>query len=177
MRLRLIRPEHEPSAKVIEAVAEMANWGGPLPANHARGIAFTYSFGSPTAQIIEISQTDTGIRLEHIWAAMDVGTALDPRNIEAQITSGIVYGLSAAIMGEITFADGMVEQLNYPDYDALRINQMPRVTTKILTNNNRMGGVGEPGTPPAAPALANAVFALTGQRIRELPLGKTVDFA
>ena len=110
------------------------------------------------------------------YAAVDVGTALDPRNIEAQVQSGMVYGLSAAIMGEITFDEGAVEQSNFHDYDALRINQVPPINVSILENGDKIRGIGEPGTPPAAPALANAIFAATGKRIRELPLNKHIDF-
>ncbi|MEP4424232.1 MAG: xanthine dehydrogenase family protein molybdopterin-binding subunit, partial [Nitratireductor sp.] len=107
----------------------------------------------------------------------DVGTALDPGIIEAQLTSGAIFGLSSAIGQEITFADGMAEQSNFHDYDAMRIHQCPAFEVAILQNYHKMGGVGEIGTPPAVPALANAVFALTGKRIRSLPLSREVDFA
>ena len=110
------------------------------------------------------------------WIACDVGTALDPANIEAQMTSGAVYGLSAAVHGEITFSGGEVEQENFPDYDALRMLNTPRFAVQILERNATMGGVGEPGTPPSAPALANALFDLTGKRARTLPLSKSFDF-
>jgi isoquinoline 1-oxidoreductase beta subunit len=151
MRLRLIRREHPASAKVIETVAEMAGWGGDLPANRAQGIAFCHSFGSPIAEIVDVEQTPRGLRLTRVWAAQDVGIALDRRTIEVQITSGILYGLSAAVMGEITFSDGQVEQSNFHDYDALRIDQAPEIRTAILTNNPQMGGVGEPAPPPRPP--------------------------
>ena len=177
MRLKLMATESPVSAKVVAAVAEMSGWGTPLPAGHARGIAFTYSFGTPTAEVIEISQSAAGIKLEKMWIAQDMGQALDPRNIEAQMISGAIYGLSAAMMGEITFAKGEVEQSNFSDYDALRMHQMPAFETRILQNGAHLSGVGEPATPPAAPALANAIFALTGKRLRELPLNKAVTFA
>jgi len=106
-----------------------------------------------------------------------VGTALDPRNIEAQMVSGLVYGLSAAVHGQITFAGGAVEQGNFPDYEALRMSSAPAVEVRIREDNAHMGGVGEPGTPPSMPALANALFDLTGQRPRELPLAARFDFA
>lgn len=165
------------AVKVVEKVADMAKWGEPLPAGKAKGFAFTLSFGSWVGEIIQVADTPSGIRLEKMWIAADVGTALDPGIIEAQLTSGAVYGLSAAMGQEITFAGGMVEQSNFHDYDAMRIFQCPRFEVAILENYHKMGGVGEVGTPPAAPALANAVFALTGKRIRKLPLNKEVSFA
>jgi isoquinoline 1-oxidoreductase beta subunit len=109
--------------------------------------------------------------------AAEIGRALDPGIVTAQIESGIVFGLSSAIEQEITFADGMVEQQNFYDYDALRIGQCPDIAVTILENGEKLGGVGEIGTPPVIPALANAVYALTGQRIRKLPLNREVDFA
>ncbi len=175
-RLRLLRDAHPPSAAVVEAVAGMAGWGEPLPPDRAQGVAFCLSYGTPTAQVVQIARTGDGIAVEKVWCAQDVGTALDPGNIEAQIQSGIVFGLSAAIMGEITFAGGAVEQSNFHDYEALRMNRCPAIETRILQSGG-LGGVGEPGTPPVAPALGNAIFALTGQRIRELPFRRSVDFA
>lgn len=167
-----------PSAvKVVEKVAEMAKWGEALPAGKAKGMAFTLSFGSWVGEIVQVADTPAGIRIEKVWIAADVGTALDPGIIEAQLISAAIYGLSAAMAQEITFADGMVEQSNFHDYDAMRIFQCPAFEVAILENFHKMGGVGEVGTPPAAPALANAVFALTGKRIRTLPLSKEVAFA
>jgi isoquinoline 1-oxidoreductase beta subunit len=165
------------AVKVVDKVAEMASWGAPLPAGRAKGFAFTLSFGSWVGEIVEVADTPAGIRIDKMWIAADVGTAIDPGIIEAQLVSGAVFGLSAAIAQEITFADGMVEQSNFHDFDAMRITQCPQFEVAILENYHRMGGVGEIGTPPAAPALANAVFALTGKRIRRLPLGKEVGFA
>ena len=174
MRLKMIT--HEPSRKVLEAVAEMSNWSGRLPEGRGRGVAFTLSFGVPAAEVIEVSNTPDGIRVEKIFAAVDVGTALDPRNIEAQVQSGIVFGLSAAVQGQITFADGGVEQTNFHEYDGLRINHVPSIDVRVLENGDEIRGIGEPGTPPAAPALANAIFAATGKRLRELPLNLHVEF-
>ena len=135
------------------------------------------SFGVPVAEVIEVEDTQQGLRMTGAWAAADVGIALDPRNIEAQVSGAMVYGLSAAIGGEITFADGMAEQATFWDYPPLRMPQCPPIAVRVLEGLERIRGIGEPGLPPAAPALANAVFALTGQRIRELPLGKAVRFA
>jgi len=174
-RLELIRREHEPSAKLLETVREMSGWTGQTPEGIGRGVAFTYSFGTPVAEAIEVQDTGSGIKITNCWIAVDPGIALDPGNIEAQMVGGAIYGLSAAAYGEITFADGEVEQFNFPDYDALRMHTAPRFEVRILENNRYMGGIGEPGTPPAAPALANALFDLTGIRARELPLMKTFD--
>jgi isoquinoline 1-oxidoreductase beta subunit len=165
------------AVKVVDKVAAMAKWGEPLPAGRAKGFAFTLSFGGWVAEIVQVADTPAGIRIEKVWIAADVGTALDPGIIEAQLVSGAVFGLSAAMGQEITLADGMVEQSNFHDFDAVRISQCPAFEVAILENAERMGGVGEIGTPPAAPALANAVFALTGKRIRILPLSKEVAFA
>jgi len=176
MRLELMRDVHPPSFKVLKKVAEMADWRGKTGDGVGRGVAFTYSFGAPTAEIVEVRQTPDGIRIVKVWAATDVGTALDPRNIRAQVMSGIMYGLSAAKEGAITFADGMVEQGNFPDYDALRMHNAPAVDIAVLENSDRISGIGEPGTPPSMPALANALFDLTGKRVRELPLNTTFDF-
>ncbi len=176
MRLQLMDGVHEPSRKVVEAVAEMADWGTRPGEGRGRGVGFTLSFGSPTAQIVEVSQQARGIRIEKVWCAMDVGTALDPRNIDAQIVSAIIFGLSAAVSGEITFVGGEVAQSNFFDYTVLRMRAAPAIETRILENGAGISGVGEPGTPPSIPALANAVFDLTGTRIRDLPLGNAVRF-
>ncbi len=176
LEFRLSQIDHIPSRKVLEAVATASNWGS-TPPNRARGVAFCLSFGVPAAQVIEVENTPAGLRITNAWAAVDVGIALDPSIIEAQVQGGMVYGLSAAISGEITFAGGHAQQQNFPDYDGLRLPQCPPISVTILQNGSKIRGVGEPGTPPAAPALANAIFALTGQRIRTLPLGKAIGFA
>ena len=176
VKFRLDMLEHEPSHRVLERVAEMAKWGRPLGRDKGRGVAFFLSFGVPTAQIIDVSMTDQGLRIDHVYAACDVGTALDPRNIEAQIQSGVIYGLTAAITGEITVEDGVVEQTNFHNYDAMRMYQVPAIEVATLENGEKIRGIGEPGTPPAAPALANAIFAATGKRIRELPLKHQINF-
>jgi isoquinoline 1-oxidoreductase beta subunit len=176
LEFRLSHMTHAPSRLVLETVAKMSNWGSPRP-GRALGVAFCLSFGVPTAEVIEVAQTPEGIRLTGAWAAVDVGVALDPRNIEAQVAGGMVYGLSAAMTGEITFAQGQVQQRNFPDYDGLRIGQCPDIQVLVLQVGGRIRGIGEPGTPPAAPALANALFALTGTRARDLPLSRQFRFA
>ncbi|MEM7267682.1 MAG: molybdopterin cofactor-binding domain-containing protein [Pseudomonadota bacterium] len=175
MRLKTI--EHKPSRKVIEWVAEAASWGGDVAPGRARGMAFALSFGVPTAEIVEIENTEDGIMVRDVWVASDVGIALDPRNIEAQLISGFNFGLGAAMLNEITLDDGRVAETNFHTYEAMRMYQAPNIHAKALENGKVVRGIGEPGTPPAAPALANAIFALTGERLREMPFGKFVDFA
>lgn len=177
MKLRLSLINHESSRKVLMAVAEMSNWDKPLSKGRGRGVAFHLSFGVPTAEVVEVSITKDGVRIDQVFVAADVGTALDPRNIESQLQSGVIFGLSAAMFGEITFANGAVEQTNFHQYEAVRMGQSPKIHVKVLEGGGPIRGVGEPGTPPAAPALANAIFNATGQRIRELPLRKHIGFA
>lgn len=163
---------------VINKVAEMAGWSDPPATGRARGLAYNLSFGTHVAQIIEVSgQADTGIRVEKVWCAADPGLVLDPKIFEAQLMSGILFGLSAAMFQEITFGDDGTEQVNFGDYPALRIHEAPQIEIALLETSSFMGGAGEPGTPPSMPALANAVARLTGKRVRELPLSKAVTFA
>ena len=171
-RLELARAEWEPAAKVLETVRDMSGWTGTTPAGIGRGVALAYSFGTPVAQVIEVADRDGDIAITKAWIAADLGLVVDPQNTEAQLFSGLAYGLSAACFGEITFDNGAVEQENFPDYDAMRMPSMPSVEVAVLQLQEHMGGAGEPGTPPAAPALANALFDLTGERARELPLNK-----
>jgi isoquinoline 1-oxidoreductase beta subunit len=175
-RLELARAEWEPAAKVLETVRDMSGWTGKTPAGIGRGVALVYSFGTPVAQVIEVADRDGDIAITKAWIAADLGLVVDPQNTEAQLFSGLAYGLSAACFGEITFDNGAVEQENFPDYDAMRMPSMPAVEVAVLQNQKHMGGAGEPGTPPAAPALANALFDLTGERARELPLNKRFSF-
>ncbi|NKX71108.1 molybdopterin-dependent oxidoreductase [Rhodobacteraceae bacterium R_SAG1] len=174
-RLELARPEWEPAAKVLETVRDMSGWTGKTADGIGRGVALAYSFGTPVAQVIEVADQDGQIRMTNAWIAADLGRVIDPQNTRAQMFGGMVYGLSAACFGEITFQGGAVEQQNFPDYDALRMHTMPKVEVALLENQPHMGGAGEPGTPPAAPALANAIFDLTGRRARQLPLMHDFD--
>ncbi|WP_428928565.1 molybdopterin cofactor-binding domain-containing protein [Marinibacterium sp. SX1] len=176
MRLELMRNEHAPSAACLDRVAEMAGWTGQTPEGIGRGVAFSFSFGTPVAEIVEVEQTEMGIRIARAWVACDVGLALDPAIVRAQMMSGLIYGLSAAVMGEITFAEGAAEQQNFYDYDALRMHNTPVIDVAVLENKPHLSGAGEPGTPPSMPALGNALFDLTGRRARELPLNKSFDF-
>jgi isoquinoline 1-oxidoreductase beta subunit len=174
---RKLMAKHPAALAVVDKVAAMSNWREKLPPGKAKGIAFTLAFGSWCGQVIQIADTPDGIKLEKMWIAVDVGTALDPGIIEAQMFSGAIFGLSAAMGQEITFKDGKVEQSNFHDFDAMRIHQAPAFEVAVLENYKKMGGVGEVGTPPAAPALANAIFALTGKRLRSMPFSHDVKFA
>ena len=174
--MRLAHISDPTNRKVLEAAAELANWGKPLPNNHGMGVALVTSFGVPCAEIIEVAHESGTIKILNAYVVADVGTALDPRNIEAQLMSGLNFGLAAAMMAEITLKDGMVQQTNFHNYDSIRMNQSPNMHFKILQNGERIRGIGEPATPPAAPALANAIFAATGQRLREMPFNKHFQF-
>jgi isoquinoline 1-oxidoreductase beta subunit len=176
MRLKLMAG-YPLAVAVMEKLAEISGWGESLPSGKAKGVAFTLSFGSWVGEVVQVAQSPDGIRVEKVWAAAEIGRALDPDIVAAQFESAIVFGLSSAIGQEISFSDGMVEQQNFYDFDALRIGQCPEIELAILENGDKLGGVGEIGTPPVIPALANAVYALTGQRIRKLPLNREVDFA
>jgi isoquinoline 1-oxidoreductase beta subunit len=137
----------------------------------ARGVALHQSFGSTVAQVVEASLgPDRAIRVHRVVCAIDCGIAVNPGAIAAQLDSGVAFGLGAALHSRLSFKGGQVQESNFHDYRVLRLNEMPVVETHIVPSTERPGGVGEPGTPPIAPAVANAVFALTGQRLRELPL-------
>jgi isoquinoline 1-oxidoreductase beta subunit len=155
---------------VLELAAAKAGWGSPLPAGRARGIAVHESFGSYVAQVAEVSVEAGRIRVHRVVCAIDCGIAVNPATIEAQMESGIAFGLGPTLESAITFKDGRVQQSNFDDYRVLRLPDMPRVEVHIVPSREKPGGVGEPGTPPIAPAVANALAALTGQRLRELPL-------
>ena len=166
-RLLADQPRH---LGVLNLAAEKAGWGSPPPAGRARGVAVHECFGSYVAQVAEVSLANGRIRVHRVVCAIDCGIAVNPATIEAQMESGIAFGLGAALESAITFADGRVQQSNFDDYRVLRLPAMPQVEVHIVPSRERPGGVGEPGTPPIAPAVANAVAALTGQRLRELPL-------
>ncbi|SDZ16964.1 isoquinoline 1-oxidoreductase, beta subunit [Jannaschia faecimaris] len=174
-RLRLIH--HAPSRNVLATVAEMASWTGPLGDGTGRGVAFTFAFGVPCAQIIEVSDTPAGIKLDKLWIAADVGRVLDPVNLESQLSGGALFGLGHAMHAQITFRDRAIQQNNYHEYEGMRLWQTPEIKVRALETLDTIRGAGEPGLPPAAPALANAIFAATGTRLREMPFSKTVTFA
>jgi len=163
------KPRH---LKVLETAAKEAGWGSPLPAGAGRGIALRASFGSIVAQVAEVEvAADRNVRVRKVTCAIDCGPVVNPAIVRMQMESGIVYGLSAALYGEITLKNGAVEQSNFSDYDAVRMADAPEMAVHLVDSGAEVvGGVGEPGTPPIAPAVANAIFAATGQRLRSLPL-------
>lgn len=167
---RALLVKHPRHKAVLELAAEMAGWGKPLAAGRARGVAVAESFGSYVAEVAEVSLEDGKPRVHRVVIAADVGTVVNPDTVVAQMESAVVFGLSAALYGKITLKDGKVEQSNFHDYPILRIGEMPKVEVHVVKSAEPPGGVGEPGTPPIAPAVANALFALTGKRIRSLPL-------
>lgn len=177
MRLRMLDdPRFAPAREAMLKVAQMAGWQEPLVEGKGQGFAFSFSFGTWVAEVVQVDMRDGDVVIEKVWAVADPGVVLDPDNFKTQIVSGIIYGLSAAMMQKINFVDGMVEQGNFFDYDALRMAQCPDIEVELLLNSEHMGGAGEPGTPPAAAALGNAIFAASGQRIRSLPFGDVVNF-
>lgn len=173
-RIRLMN--HDLSRKVLETVAEMSSWGSDLGPNRGRGVAFVESFGVPVAEVVEVTNTDAGIKIDKVYVACDVGTVIDPVNFENLVQGGVVFGLGHAINSEITYSDGKAEQSNYHQHEAMRMYQCPEIIVKGLENGHKIRGIGEPPVPPAAPALANAIFAATGQRLREMPFNKYIDF-
>lgn len=173
-RLRLMNDNV--SRKVLEAVAEMSDWGSDLGAGRGRGVAFVSSFGVPVAEVVEVTDTGSGLRLDRVFVAADVGTVVDPVNFENHVKGAVIWGLGHAMNCEITYSDGMAEQSNYHAYEGMRLYQCPRIEVKGLENADQVRGIGEPPVPPAAPALANAIFAATGKRVREMPFNRHVDF-
>lgn len=164
--------KHPRHRGVLELAAKKAGWGSALDKGRGRGIAVHASFGSYVAQVAEVSVEDGQARVHRVVCAIDCGQVVNPDTIAAQMESGIVWALSAAFYGEITLNEGEVEQSNFTDYPVLRIDEMPAVEVHIVPSREPPSGVGEPGVPPLAPAVANAVFAVTGKRIRSLPLSK-----
>jgi isoquinoline 1-oxidoreductase subunit beta len=167
-RQRLLA-KHPRHLGALNLAAEKAGWGTPLPAGRARGIAVHESFGSWVAQVAEVSLEGSRLRVHRVTCAIDCGVCFNPAGVAAQMESGIVYGLSAALYGRITMKDGRVEQSNFHDYPVLRLDEMPRIEVHVVPSTEKSGGAGEPGTPPIAPAVANALFALNGRRLRRLP--------
>ena len=168
MALLKDKPRH---AALLQAAADKAGWSSPPPPGRARGLAIHESFGSIVAQIAEISvDHDKHIRVHAVTCAVDCGTVVNPMGVEAQLQGSIAFGLSAALYGKLSLTAGKLDQSNFHDYPVLRMYEMPRVTVHIMQSKAKMGGIGEPATAPIAPAVANAVFALTKQRLRSLPL-------
>jgi isoquinoline 1-oxidoreductase beta subunit len=158
--------------RVLTRLAEKGDWGKPRPTGHGRGLAIHESFGTIVGEIVEVAVSPRGqVKVERVVAVVDCGHVVNPRTVEMQIESAVIYGLTAALYGEITIREGRVEQSNFNDYEMVRMAEAPLIETHFaLSGGKKWGGIGEPGTPPLAPALANAIFAATGKRIRSLPI-------
>lgn len=155
---------------VLDRATQKAGWGRPLPAGRAHGVALHESFGSIVAQVAEVSMVDGTPRVHRVVCAIDCGTVVNPGIVAQQMEGAVVFALTAALYGKVDIRDGAVQQTNFNNYRMLRLAEAPRVETEILRSERPPGGVGEPGVPPLAPAVCNALFALTGRRVRALPL-------
>jgi len=172
---RTLLRDHPRHRLVLETAAEQAGWGSPLPSGRGRGIAVAESFGSFVAQVAEVSIGRDGLpRVHRVVCAVDCGQTVNPDIIEAQMQGGIVFGLTAALKSEITIEAGGVRQSNFHDYPILRIDEMPLIEVRVAASTASPGGIGEPGVPPIAPAVVNAIRAATGKHIRRLPVGSVV---
>jgi isoquinoline 1-oxidoreductase beta subunit len=161
------KPRHR---AVLDAAAKAAGWGTAIPVGRGRGIAVHECFGSFVAQAAEVEVAGGAVRVRRMVCAVDCGTMVHPDLIRAQMESGIVYGLSAALKGEITIAKGRVEQTNFGDYPMMTLEECPEIEVLLVPSGDPVGGIGEPGLPPAAPAVANAVAKATGKPVRRLPI-------
>ena len=168
---RQLLKDHPRHLAALNLAADKASWGKPLPAGVFRGIAVHESFGSYVAEVAEVSVKEGEVKVHRVVVAIDCGLAVNPDGVKAQMESCVAYALGAALSSEISFKQGQVVQSNFHDYQVLRMKDMPKVEVHIVPSTEKMGGVGEPGVPPLAPAVANAVFAATGKRLRRLPIG------
>ena len=156
--------------KVLDLAAEKSGWGGTLPPNWGRGLSLHMAFGTIVAQVAEIEMLEDGLKVHRVVCVADPGFAFHPNGFEAQMESGIVFGLTAALYGEISIEDGAVLQSNFHDYQMVRMKEAPKIETYVINSGHWPGGAGEPSTPGIAPALTNAIFNATGIRVRELPV-------
>lgn len=165
---------HPRQAQVLRLAAQLAGWGKPLQpragARRGRGVALHLTFGTVVAQVVEVTVENDSVLVDRVVCVVDCGIAVNPSVVEAQMESGIIYGLTAALHGKITLTDGKVDQGNFNDYPVLRMNAIPRMEIHVVPSSSPPSGVGEPGLPPIAPAVANAIRAATGTRIRRLPI-------
>jgi isoquinoline 1-oxidoreductase beta subunit len=166
---RALLKDHPRHLGVLNLAAEKAGWGTPLPKGRGRGVAVHESFGSFVAEVAEVSVENGKVRVHKVWCAVDCGVCVNPLGVRAQVDSGVAFGLTAALYGELTLKDGRVQQSNFHDYPILRMNEMPVVETVIMPSKERPGGIGEVAVPCIAPAVANAVANLNGAKLRKLP--------
>ena len=155
----------------LERVAAMADWGDPLPEGEGRGIAIVESFGSIVAQVAQVAvSSEAKLRVRHVFAVVDCGDVVNTDTAKAQVEGGIIFGLSAAMVGEISIAQGRVVESNFRDHQMIHLSDAPRISVEFIRSDAHLGGLGEPGVPPIAPAVTNAIFAATGIRVRDLPI-------
>jgi isoquinoline 1-oxidoreductase beta subunit len=168
--------DKSPRAKaVLDLVAEKADWGKPLPTGSGRGVSLQFAFGSYEAHVAEVEVSKNGaVRVRRVVCAVDCGTVVNPDTVQAQIQSGVIFGTTAALYGEITLKDGRVEQSNFDTYQMVRIDEAPAIEVHIVKNQEAPGGMGETGTSAVVPAIANAIFAATGKRLRKMPVDSGV---
>jgi isoquinoline 1-oxidoreductase beta subunit len=164
--------DKNPRAKVVlDLAAEKSGWGSPLPKGRGRGISIQSAFGSLLAQVAEVEVAKDGsVRVHRVTCAMDCGTVVNPNTVQAQLQSGVMFGVTAALYGEITLKAGRVEQANFDTYQILRVNEAPAVDVHVVKSSEAPGGMGEAGTSGVVPAIANAIFAATGKRLRKMPI-------
>jgi isoquinoline 1-oxidoreductase subunit beta len=172
---RRVLLDESPRAKaVLELAAEKAGWGQSLPERVGRGVSLQFVFGTYMAQVAEVEVSKNGaVRVRRVVCAVDCGTVVNPDTVEAQIQGAIIFGLTAALYGEVTLKDGRVQQTNFNTYRMLRMNETPAIEVHIVQNSEPPGGMGEPGTSAIIPAVTNAIFAATGKRLRKMPIDPT----
>jgi isoquinoline 1-oxidoreductase beta subunit len=172
---RLALLDKTPRARaVLELAAHSAGWGQPLPERSGRGVSLQFVFGTYMAQVAEVEVAKDGaVRVRRVVCAVDCGTVVNPDTVRAQIQSAVIFGITAALHGEITLKNGRVEQTNFDTYRILRMNEAPVIEVYIVQSSEQPGGMGEAGTSAIVPAVTNAIFAATGQRLRKLPIDPT----
>ena len=168
---RALLAKHPRAIAVLDKAAKMSGWGTPLGPRKGRGVSVQFAFGSYMAQVAEVTVSDKGeVHVDRVCAVVDCGVPINPDTIEAQVESGIIFGITAALHGEITLKNGRVEQSNFDDYLMMRINEAPKIEVEVIKSSEAPGGIGEPGTSALTPAVFNAVFAATGVRLRKAPI-------
>jgi isoquinoline 1-oxidoreductase beta subunit len=169
-RLEMLTKDSD-TKRVLQKLKEVSHWDTPLPRGKGRGVAQYDFFAGLGGQVIEVTKlSDNSVKIDKVYAVIDLGTVVNPDNVKAQVEGAVVMGITAAIKNGITFAEGKTEQSNFHDNPLLRINEVPAIEVHILAEGGKnIKGVGEPGLPPVAPALANAIFAATGIRVRKMP--------
>lgn len=176
LQYRLALLKHNPRAEnVLRLAAQKAGWQGPRNGGIGRGLSVQFAFGTYMAMVVDAQVEDGEVRVKRVVCALDCGVVVNPDTIQAQVEGGVIFGISGALWGDITFKNGRVEQSNFHDYRVLRMHETPQIETHIVASNEAPGGMGEPGTSALMPALANAVYAATGKRIRKLPIATALQ--